>query len=182
MHPFVADGARHNLHRFRVLAIAAHQHIPVVKTAFRACHQQCMPLVQGCLRERGLAITASSQQQCRHAFGAGIAHPFHFRVQAQLVAERGTHIGLRQALARERVELGGQIRILNMDTATRALLRRRGTPYDELGLDDPKWTDDQLIEQMLARPILIERPIVVTARGARLCRPPEKVLEILPEA
>jgi arsenate reductase len=62
----------------------------------------------------------------------------------------------------------------------RDLLRRKGTPYDELGLDDPKWTDDQLIDLMLQHPILINRPIVVTEKGVRLCRPAETVLEILP--
>jgi arsenate reductase (glutaredoxin) len=61
----------------------------------------------------------------------------------------------------------------------RDVLRRKGTPYDDLGLDDPKWTDDQLIGFMAAHPILIERPIVVTDKGARLCRPMEKVQEIL---
>jgi arsenate reductase len=60
------------------------------------------------------------------------------------------------------------------------LLRRKGTPYDELGLDDPKWTDDELLHLMLKHPILINRPIVVTPKGARLCRPSEVVLEILP--
>lgn len=64
--------------------------------------------------------------------------------------------------------------------APRDLLRRKGTPYDALGLDDPKWTDDALIDLMIANPILIERPIVVTPRGVRLCRPSETVLEILP--
>jgi arsenate reductase len=67
-----------------------------------------------------------------------------------------------------------------MGMTPRALLRRRGTPYDELGLDDPKQSDDVLIDAMLAHPILIERPIVVTADGVRLCRPPEKLAEILP--
>jgi arsenate reductase len=62
----------------------------------------------------------------------------------------------------------------------RALLRKKGTPYKELGLDDPKWTDEQLIDQMLARPILINRPIVVTPKGIKLCRPSEAVLDILP--
>ena len=66
-----------------------------------------------------------------------------------------------------------------MGIPVRALLRKKGTPYAELGLDDPKWTDDELIGFMLAEPILIERPIVVTPKGARLCRPAEKVLEIL---
>jgi arsenate reductase len=64
--------------------------------------------------------------------------------------------------------------------SVRQVLRRKGTPYDELGLDDPKWTDDELIDLMLKHPILIERPIVVTPRGVRLCRPSEIVLEILP--
>lgn len=61
----------------------------------------------------------------------------------------------------------------------RDLLRRKGTPYDELGLDDPKWSDDELIDFMIAHPILINRPIVVTEKGVRLCRPSEVVLEIL---
>jgi arsenate reductase len=67
-----------------------------------------------------------------------------------------------------------------MGIPVRALLRKKGTPYKELGLDDPKWTDEQLIDQMLARPILINRPIVVTAKGVKLCRPSEAVLDILP--
>jgi arsenate reductase len=62
----------------------------------------------------------------------------------------------------------------------RELLRERGTPYAELGLGEPTWSDAELIEHMLAHPILINRPIVITARGARLCRPSETVLEILP--
>ena len=66
-----------------------------------------------------------------------------------------------------------------MGMTPRALLRRRGTPYEELGLDDPKKTDEALVDAMLAHPILMERPIVVTARGVRLCRPPEKVTELL---
>ena len=67
-----------------------------------------------------------------------------------------------------------------MGVPVRAILRRKGTPYDTLGLDDPKWTDDDLVGFMLAHPSLIERPIVVTPRGARLCRPSEAVLDILP--
>jgi arsenate reductase len=61
----------------------------------------------------------------------------------------------------------------------RQVLRRKGTPYDELGLDDPGKTDDQLIDAILAHPILIERPIVVSAKGARICRPPERLQELL---
>jgi arsenate reductase len=67
-----------------------------------------------------------------------------------------------------------------MNMAPRALLRKKGTPYEELGLDDPKWTDEQLIDFMLAHPILINRPIVATPIGTRLCRPSEEVLDILP--
>jgi arsenate reductase len=67
-----------------------------------------------------------------------------------------------------------------MGIQVRGLLRRKGTPYDELGLDDPKWTDAQLLELMVKHPILIERPIVVTPLGTRLCRPSELVLDILP--
>ncbi len=66
-----------------------------------------------------------------------------------------------------------------MKMRPRELLRQRGTPYAELSLGDTKWTDDELIDFMVAHPILIERPIVVTDKGARLCRPMEKVLEIL---
>jgi arsenate reductase len=69
-----------------------------------------------------------------------------------------------------------------MGISPRALLRRKGTPYDELGLDDASLTDDQLIDAMAEHPILINRPIVVTPRGVRLCRPSEVVLEILENA
>jgi hypothetical protein len=69
---------------------------------------------------------------------------------------------------------------ISESTTSRDLLRPKGSPYDELGLDDPKLTDDQLIDAMLANPILINRPIVVTPFGVKLCRPSEIVLEILP--
>ena len=62
----------------------------------------------------------------------------------------------------------------------REVLRQKGTPYDEMGLGDPEWTDAQLIDAMLRHPILINRPIVVTPLGTRLCRPSEVVLDILP--
>lgn len=70
--------------------------------------------------------------------------------------------------------------IAAMGIGTRALLREKGTPYEELGLADPKWTDEQLVDFMLAHPILINRPVVVTPLGTRLCRPSEAVLDILP--
>lgn len=66
-----------------------------------------------------------------------------------------------------------------MELAPRELLRRKGTPYDELKLDDPALGDDQLVDAMIAHPILINRPIVVTDKGAQLCRPSERVLELL---
>ena len=64
----------------------------------------------------------------------------------------------------------------------RELLRAKEDVYAELGLDDAKWTDDELVDFMLQHPILMNRPIVVTPLGTRLCRPPERVLEILPRA
>jgi arsenate reductase (glutaredoxin) len=67
-----------------------------------------------------------------------------------------------------------------MGIPARALLREKGTPYAELRLADPKWTDDQLLDFMIAHPILINRPIVVTPKGVKLCRPSEAVLDILP--
>src|SRR3954453_13797892 len=70
--------------------------------------------------------------------------------------------------------------IRRMGIPVRDLLRRKGTPYDELGLDDPALTDDRLVDAMLAHPILINRPIVVTPLGVKLCRPSEAVLDILP--
>jgi arsenate reductase len=66
-----------------------------------------------------------------------------------------------------------------MDISVRELLREKGTPYAELGLADPRWSDDELIDFMLAHPILINRPVVVTAKGVRLCRPSELVLDLL---
>jgi arsenate reductase len=71
--------------------------------------------------------------------------------------------------------------IAAMGIPVRALLREKGTPYAELGLDDPKWSDEQLLDFMIQYPILINRPIVVTPLGTRLCRPSETVLQILPQ-
>jgi arsenate reductase len=69
--------------------------------------------------------------------------------------------------------------ITAMGVPARALLREKGTPYAELGLADPKWSDDELIDFMLDHPILINRPIVVTEKGVRLCRPSERVFDLL---
>ena len=66
-----------------------------------------------------------------------------------------------------------------MGISVRALLRQKGTPYAELGLADPKWSDDELIDFILAHPILMQRPIVVADKGVRMCRPSELVLDLL---
>jgi arsenate reductase (glutaredoxin) len=69
-----------------------------------------------------------------------------------------------------------------MGISVRDLLREKGTPFGELGLGDPKWTDDQLLDFIQQHPILMNRPVVRTALGTRLCRPSEAVLELLPVA
>ena len=74
-----------------------------------------------------------------------------------------------------------QALIARMDMGVRDVLRIKGTPYKELGLDAAHWSDDQLIDQMVAHPILINRPIVVSALGVRLCRPSDIVVELLPQ-
>jgi arsenate reductase len=68
-----------------------------------------------------------------------------------------------------------------MGVPVREVMRRKGTPYAELGLDDPSLSDDQLLDAMMTHPILINRPIVATPLGVRLCRPSEVVLDILPD-
>ena len=70
--------------------------------------------------------------------------------------------------------------VASMGISVRELMRQKGTPYAELGLDDPTLSDEQLLDAMLAHPILINRPIVVSDLGAKLCRPSEEVLELLP--
>lgn len=79
-----------------------------------------------------------------------------------------------------KVQLQGLLSALDM--TVRELLRQKGTPFDELGLGDTKWTDEELLDFMVQHPILMNRPIVVTPIGAKLCRPSELVLDILPAA
>ena len=79
-----------------------------------------------------------------------------------------------------RQELIGLIRAMGI--APRELLRQKGTPYEELDLGNSNWSDDELIDAMMKHPILINRPIVVTPEGTRLCRPSEAVLDILPNS
>jgi len=70
--------------------------------------------------------------------------------------------------------------ISRMGVGVRDVVRQKGTPFQELGLDDPGVSDDQFLDAMMAYPVLINRPIVVTPRGVRLCRPSEQVLDLLP--
>lgn len=67
-----------------------------------------------------------------------------------------------------------------MGLPVRDVLREKGTPFHELGLSDPTLTDEQLLDAMMAHPILINRPIVVSPKGVKLCRPSEEVIELLP--
>jgi arsenate reductase (glutaredoxin) len=69
--------------------------------------------------------------------------------------------------------------LARMGMTPRQLLRRRGTPFDELALGDPNKTDDDILDAIQAHPVLMERPVVVTDKGARLCRPPDRVMELL---
>ncbi len=70
--------------------------------------------------------------------------------------------------------------IARMGMPVRSVMREKGTPFHELGLDDTALGDDALIDAMMAHPILINRPIVVTPKGVRLCRPSERVIDLLP--
>jgi arsenate reductase (glutaredoxin) len=70
--------------------------------------------------------------------------------------------------------------LAQMGITPRALLREKGTPYSELGLGETHWSDEELIDHMLAHPVLINRPIVVTPWGVNLCRPSDTLLDILP--
>ena len=70
--------------------------------------------------------------------------------------------------------------IQRMGVTVRSVLREKGTPFNDLGLGDLSLTDDQLLDAMIAHPVLINRPIVVTPKGVRLCRPSETVVELLP--
>ncbi|MBU6448508.1 MAG: arsenate reductase (glutaredoxin) [Rhodospirillales bacterium] len=96
-----------------------------------------------------------------------------------LIRERGEEPIIIEYLKNppSRMELVNLIQ--RMGGPVRDLLRRNGTPYDQLRLDNPALSDEELIDAMMAHPILINRPIVVTPLGVKLCRPPETVLDIL---
>lgn len=97
-----------------------------------------------------------------------------------LIRNSGTEPEIIEYLARPPTRDRLVALIAQMAIPVRDLLRRKEAPYDELQLDDPALSDDDLIAAMLAHPILINRPIVVTPLGTRLCRPSETVLDILP--
>ena len=96
-----------------------------------------------------------------------------------LIRERGIEPEVIEYLRAPPDRAGLTALLARLGKRPRDILRRKGTPYEEKGLDDPALTDDQLVSAILADPILLERPIVVTPRGARLCRPAETVLELL---
>lgn len=96
-----------------------------------------------------------------------------------MIQDKGVDVTIIEYLKTppSREELVGLLRDMEMEP--RALIRKKGDLYQELDLANPKWTDDELIDFMVEHPILIERPIVVTDKGTRLCRPAETVYEIL---
>lgn len=75
-----------------------------------------------------------------------------------------------------------KVLLLRLGMTVRELLRSKGTPYESLDLGNPKWSDEQLLDFIGQHPVLIQRPIVVTPLGVRLCRPSEAVLDILPDS
>lgn len=101
------------------------------------------------------------------------------RFVLQALQEAGVDVDVRDYLARPPSASELQTALDQLGIAPRALLRRRNTPYDELGLDDPALSDEALIAAMAEHPALIERPVVLGPHGARLCRPKETVFDLL---
>jgi arsenate reductase len=100
----------------------------------------------------------------------------------ELIRERGLEPEIIEYLKTPPNKETLKAMIAAADISPRELLREKEAVYAELGLDDPKWSNDELVDFMLQHPVLINRPLVVTPLGTRLCRPPERVLEILPRA
>lgn len=97
----------------------------------------------------------------------------------EIIRERGVEPRVIDYLA-EPPDRADIARLLDrLGLGARDLLRRRGTPYEELGLDDPKWNDETLIDMIAEHPVLMDRPVVVTRRGAKVCRPAEVVNTLL---
>jgi arsenate reductase (glutaredoxin) len=98
-------------------------------------------------------------------------------------AHRDAIVAVARALQGRRHLTGDAVRVIfdaHRPVPVRALLCEKGTPFKELGVDDPEWADDDLVDFLVKHPILINRPIVVTPKGVKLCRPSEPVLELLP--
>ena len=100
---------------------------------------------------------------------------------ARALAGAGAEVTLavRRVDAGEKVAAEIRAALKEMGIGPRELLRRRGSPYDDLGLGKPKWTDAELVAAMAKHPLLIERPVVRTRKGTRLCRPSERLKDIL---
>jgi len=114
-------------------------------------------------------ITIYHNPQCSNSRGA-----------LALIRERGIEPTIIEYLKAPPSKEQLKIMMADAGITPRDLLRAKEMVYAELGLDDAKWTDDELVDFMLQYPVLMNRPVVVTALGTRLCRPPELVLEILP--
>jgi len=114
-------------------------------------------------------ITIYHNPQCSNSRGA-----------LALIRERGIEPTIIEYLKAPPSKEKLKIMMMDAGITPRELLRAKEAVYAELGLDDAKWTDDELVDFMLRHPVLMNRPVVVTAWGTRLCRPPELVLEILP--
>jgi len=97
----------------------------------------------------------------------------------QMIRDSGAEPRVIEYLKTPPDRAGLQALLKKMGARPRDILRRRGTPYDELDLGNPALGDDKIIDAILAHPILIKRPIVVTAKGAKICRPAETVNELL---
>ena len=97
----------------------------------------------------------------------------------QMIRESGIEPKIIEYLKTPPDRAGLLALLKKMRAKPRDILRRRGTPYDELDLGNPSVSDDQIVNAILANPILIERPIVVTGKGARICRPPDTVNALL---
>lgn len=115
-------------------------------------------------------ITIYQNSKCSNSRGA-----------LELIRERGFEPEIIEYLKIPPTKETLKAMIVAADITPRELLRTKEDIYAKLGLDDAKWTDDELVDFMLQHPVLINRPLVVTPLGTRLCRPPERVLEILPK-
>jgi len=136
-------------------------------------------------RRRAHAPTRVVEGKAENRYNVGMNRIYHnpncstSRKTLALLREKGVEVEVVEYLKNppSREELVDLLKKMGMKP--RELLRKKGDLYEELDLDNPRWTDDQILDFMVQHPVLIERPIVVTDKGVRLCRPVEKVLEII---